>query len=313
LNTNEVGRRQREFGPNRLPAKPPPSVLSIVIDQFLSPLIYILLLAAVISLLIGERTDAMLIFAILVLNASLGAVQEWKAEKSAAALQSLLKVCAHVRRDGQDREITADELVPGDICLLEPGNRVPADIRLLEVKNLAIDESLLTGESLATVKSVVPVSDSKTPISERTNVAYGGTTVMVGRGVGVVVEMGIRTEVAEIAKTVAESEETKTPLVLRMDQFARYISGGVVGACVLLAVVAVRGGIPLTEVFFMAVALAVSAIPEGLPVAMTIALSVATSRMAKRNVIVRKLTAVEGLGSCTCIASDKTGTLTVNQ
>ena len=313
LTLDEVVRRQLEFGPNRLLVRPAVSMMSIILAQFLSPLIYILLAAAVISVVIGERTDAMFILAILILNASLGAFQEWKAEQSALALQSLLRMQAHVRRNGEDRELPAEELVPGDICLLESGNRVPADIRLLEVNNLTIDESLLTGESLATVKSSSPLFDRQAPITDRTNSAFGGTTVMVGRGVGVVVEIGQQTEVAQIAKTVSESGETKPPLVVRMDQFARYISAGVVGACALLSVVAVSRGMAMADVFFMAVALAVSAIPEGLPVAMTIALSVATSRMAKRNVIVRKLTAVEGLGSCTFIASDKTGTLTVNQ
>lgn len=313
LSATEVQSRQETFGPNRLPTKPPPSVFTIFLHQFLSPLIYILLVAAVISLIIGENTDAAFIFAILLLNATLGGFQEWKAEQSASALQTLLKVYAHVRRNGNDQEIPSEELVPGDICLLESGNRVPADIRLLDIKNLAIDESLLTGESLAVSKSTNILTDQKAPISDRTNMAYGGSTVMVGRGVGVVVATGLHTEVATIAKTVAETAETKPPLVVRMDQFARYISVAVVGACGLLAVVAINRGIPMTEVFFMAVALAVSAIPEGLPVAMTVALSVGTYRMAKRHVIVRKLTAVEGLGSCTYIASDKTGTLTVNQ
>ncbi len=313
LTSAEVRHRQGLFGPNRLPVKPPPSIFTIFLHQFLSPLIYILLLAAVISLIIGEHTDAAFIFAILLLNATLGGFQEWKAEQNAAALQMLLKVHARVRRNGDEQEIPSDELVPGDLCLLESGNRVPADIRLLDSKNLAIDESLLTGESLAVEKSPSTVSEPGAPISDRTNVAYGGTTVMVGRGVGVVVATGLHTEVATIAKTVAEAAETKPPLVVRMDQFARYVSVAVVVACGLLAAVAVSRGIPLMEVFFMAVALAVSAIPEGLPVAMTVALSVATFRMAKRHVIVRRLTTVEGLGSCTYIASDKTGTLTVNQ
>ncbi len=313
LSAVEVRNRQGTFGPNRLPAKPPPSVFTIFLHQFLSPLIYILMVAAVISLTIGEHTDATFIFVVLFLNAALGGFQEWKAEQSAAALQTLLKVHARVRRNGSEQEIPSDELVPGDMCLLESGNRVPADIRLLDTKNLAIDESLLTGESLAVAKSPATLSGPDAPISDRTNVAYGGTTVMVGRGAGVVVATGLHTEVATIAKAVTETAETKPPLVVRMDQFARYVSVGVVVACGLLAVVAVSRGIPLTEVFFMAVALAVSAIPEGLPVAMTVALSVATFRMAKRHVIVRRLTAVEGLGSCTYIASDKTGTLTVNQ
>ena len=313
LSAAEVRNRQGAFGPNRLPVKSPPSVFTIFLRQFLSPLIYILLVAVVISLVIGEHTDATFIFAVLFLNAVLGGFQEWKAEQSAAALQTLLKVHARVRRNGIEQEIPSDELVPGDMCLLESGNRVPADIRLLDTKNLTIDESLLTGESLAVAKSPATLSDPDAPISDRTNVAYGGTTVMVGRGAGVVVATGLHTEVATIAKPVTETAETKPPLVVRMDQFARYISGGVVVACGLLAAVAVSRGIPLMEVFFMAVALAVSAIPEGLPVAMTVALSVATFRMAKRHVIVRRLTAVEGLGSCTYIASDKTGTLTVNQ
>ncbi len=313
LTQTEVERRQRIFGPNRLPAKQPPTVLAIFLRQFLSPLIYILIVAAGLSLFIGERTDAAFIFAILLLNAVLGTVQEWKAEQSAAVLQTLLKVYATVRRDGEALDVASDALVPGDLCLLESGSRVPADIRLLDTNTLLIDESLLTGESLAVEKSAAPLTDAQAPVSDRANMAYGGSTVMAGRGTGVVVAIGLHTEVAAIAQTVADTADTKPPLVVRMDQFARYISVAVVGACGVLAAVAVSQGMPLTKVFFMAVALAVSAIPEGLPVAMTVALSVATFRMAKRQVIVRKLTAVEGLGSCTYIASDKTGTLTVNQ
>lgn len=313
LTDEQVQDRQKEFGPNRLPTKVPPSVVGIFLHQFLSPLIYILLVAAVVSIFIGETTDAAFILAILLLNATLGTFQEWKAERSAAALQSLLQIHARVRGAGTEQELSAEELVPGDVCLLESGNRVPADLRLLDANNLAIDESLLTGESLAVAKTTSVISDHDAPISDRTNMAYAATTVMVGRAIGLVVATGLQTEVASIAKTVAATEETKPPLVVRMDQFARLISIGVLGACLLLALVAFSKGIPLTQVFFMAVALAVSAIPEGLPVAMTVALSVATSRMAKRHVIVRKLTAVEGLGSCTFIASDKTGTLTVNQ
>ena len=162
-------------------------------------------------------------------------------------------------------------------------------------------------------KNINSVNDPNVPLSDRTGMAYAATTVMVGRGMGIVVGTGVQTEVATIAKVVTEAKETKPPLVLRMDHFARVISIGILGACLLLAIMALNKGIPLTHVFFMAVALAVSAIPEGLPVAMTVALSVATFRMAKRHVIVRKLTAVEGLGSCILIASDKTGTLTVNQ
>ena len=313
LSTHEALARQEAFGPNALPVKTPSTVFHIFVHQFLSPLIYILLVAACVSLLIGETTDAAFILAILFLNAGLGTFQEWKAEQGAAALQSLLHIQAFVRRDGIEREISAEDLVPGDLCLLESGRRVPADLRLIEATNLAIDESLLTGESLPVHKRKKPVDDSNTPLSDRTSMAFAATTAMVGRGLGIVTGIGSHTEVATIAKVVAGVEEAKPPLVVRMDHFARVISIGILGACLLLALVALNEGIPVTQVFFMAVALAVSAIPEGLPVAMTVALSVATSRMAKRNVIVRKLTAVEGLGSCTFIASDKTGTLTVNQ
>lgn len=313
LSNELVKERQHSFGMNRLPVKPPPTIFTIFLHQFLSPLIYILLIAGGISIVIGEHTDAGFIFAIILLNAALGTYQEWKAEQGAAALQSLLKIYARVRRHGTEKEIPAEELVPGDICLLESGSRIPADLRLIETTNLAVDESLLTGESLSVTKTTAPTNKSDVPLVDRIGMVYAATTVMVGRGTGIVVEIGSRTEVAQIAKVVTETKETKPPLVVRMDHFARMISVGIVGACIILAVIAVNNGIPLTEVFFMAVALAVSAIPEGLPVAMTVALSVATSRMAKRHVIVRKLTAVEGLGSCTFIASDKTGTLTVNQ
>ena len=200
-------------------------------------------MAAAISLFIGEHTDAGFIFAILLLNASLGTFQEWKAEQSAAALQSLLKIFTRVRRQGMEQELSSEELIPGDICLMESGDRVPADLRLFQVNNLAIDESLLTGESLSVTKSLSLTPEREAPVSDRTNMAYAGTTVMMGRGVGVVVGIGLQTEVATIAKAVAETEEPKSPLVVRMDQFARYISFGVVGACAMLAGVALSKGI----------------------------------------------------------------------
>ncbi|BCR03346.1 haloacid dehalogenase [Desulfuromonas versatilis] len=312
LTQAQAAERLERFGPNALPVKGPPGVAVIFLHQFLSPLIYILLAAGIVSLLIGEVTDAGFIFAVILLNAALGTFQEWKAEKSAAALQSLLKINARVRRDGEESELTADQLVPGDVVLLESGNRVPADLRLFHGKGLAIDESLLTGESLAVEKTIEPLP-RHVPLGERRNMAFAGSTATTGRGVGVVVATGLQTQVGRIAKAVTSAAVTKPPLVIRMERFARQISYLVLGFVSLLAVAAVAEGIPPAEVFFMAVALAVSAIPEGLPVAMTVALSIATTRMARRHVIVRKLTAVEGLGSCTCIASDKTGTLTVNR
>ncbi|MCK4536587.1 MAG: HAD-IC family P-type ATPase, partial [Desulfuromonadales bacterium] len=312
LNTTEAAARRGQFGANRLPSKPPPGPGLIFLHQFLSPLIYILLVAAVVSLLIGELTDAGFIAAVILLNAGLGTFQEWKAEKSAAALQNLLKTTCRVHRDNNHQEIPAEDLVPGDIVLLESGSRVPADLRLLEICSLAIDESLLSGESQAVSKQTEPAAQ-ECPLSERSCMAFAGSSVARGRGQGVVVATGLQTEVGHIAAAVASTSGTKPPLVIRMERFARQVSYLVLGFVTLLGVIAFWQGTPFNEVFLMAVALAVSSIPEGLPVAMTVALSIAMNRMARRNVIVRRLTAVEGLGSCTCIASDKTGTLTVNR
>ncbi len=312
LSEQEVAERLAEFGPNSLPEKKPPGLLVIFLHQFLSPLIYILLAAGGISILIGEFTDALFIFAVILLNATLGTFQEWKAEKSAAALQVLLRIVARVRRAGAEMQIAAEQLVPGDIVLLESGSKVPADLRLLRVKNLTIDESLLTGESQVVPKIIQPL-EGELSLGDRRNMAFAGSTVAAGRATGVVIATGLSTQLGQIARAVTETGGGKPPLVIRMERFARQISYLVLGFVALLALVSLARGVPYLEVFFMAVALAVSAIPEGLPVAMTVALSIATTRMARRNVIVRKLTAVEALGSCTCIASDKTGTLTVNK
>ncbi|MDH7497215.1 MAG: HAD-IC family P-type ATPase [Syntrophomonadaceae bacterium] len=313
LGEEEVAARQERYGRNVLPAGHVPSLPVVILHQFLSPLIYVLVAAAALSVAIGDDKDALFILGVVLLNAAIGAFQEWKAETSAAALQSLLKTRATVRRAGVEKDVDAEELVPGDIVLLESGQRVPADLRLLSVNNLGVDESFLTGESLAQAKNAEVLPDEQAPVADRSNMAFAGGTVLTGRGVGIVVATGPDSEVGRIARSVSEAEAAKPPLVLRMEKFSRQVSLVVLGASAMLAVVAFSRGMAAAEVFFLAVALAVSAIPEGLPVAMTVALSVATSRMARRNVIVRRLTAVEGLGSCTYIASDKTGTLTVNQ
>jgi magnesium-transporting ATPase (P-type) len=271
-----------------------------------------LLIAGAVAILIGEYTDAIFIFIVVLLNASIGAFQEWRAEQSAAALQSMLKLEARVRREGEEESIEAEELVSGDIVLLEAGDRIPADLRLLQAKNLEVDESFLTGESVAVSKAVEPVEED-TPVSERTSLAYAGSNVTTGRGVGVVIATGMQTEMGLIADEVTETETAKPPLVIRMEQFARNIGIIVLFASILLGFIGYLQGMELRGIFFLAIALAVSAIPEGLPVALTVALSLASNRMAERDVIVRRLAAVESLGSCTTIASDKTGTLTVNK
>lgn len=312
LSDDQAAERRREFGLNVLPSKAPPTALVIFLHQFLSPLIYVLLGAGVIAILMGDASDAGFIFGVVLLNAGLGTYQEWKAERSSASLQQLLRITARVKRNGEFVDLSAEDIVPGDWVRLESGARVPADLRLLETSSLTVDEALLTGESVAAEK-VTGILDEGLPVSDRRNMAFAGTIVAAGRAVGVVVATGLRTEVGKIAKSVTSSQSAKPPLVIRMETFARQVSLVTLGACLLLGGVALSQGMPAYDVFFLAIALAVAAIPEGLPVAMTVALSIATSRMAKRNVIVRKLTAVEGLGSCTFIASDKTGTLTLNK
>ncbi|MCX7806016.1 MAG: HAD-IC family P-type ATPase [Planctomycetota bacterium] len=312
LSPAEAARRLAEYGENALPGREPPSVFIIFLRQFKSPLIYILLAAAGVSLVLGEFTDAGFIFAVLLINAVIGTFQEWNAERSAAALQKMLKISARVRRGGRDSVVSASELVPGDIAMLESGDRVPADMRLLEANNIAADESFLTGENVPPTKKA-GVLPEDIPLGDRLNMAFAGSMVMSGRGVGVVVATGTSTQVGQIARSVAFAESAKPPLIVRMEKFSHHIALAIGGAVSLLFAVALYKGMPAAEVFFLAVALAVSAIPEGLPVAVTVALSIAVRRMARRNVIVRKLPAVESLGSCTCIASDKTGTLTVNR
>ena len=308
----EAARRLTYYGPNTLPTKEPPTIWAILLHQVLNPLIFILMAAAVASLAIGEATDALFILIVIALNSGLGAYQEYQAEKSAAGLQRLLKIMARVRRDGKEMEIPAEKVVPGDIVLLESGNKAPADLRLVQANNLASDESFLTGESMAAVKQTAALPED-TGVSDRKNMVFAGSTITSGRGVGIVVGTGTETQVGIIAETVTQSESGKPPLVLRMERFVKHVSILVLVISAGLALLLWSQGQDVTAIFFFVVALAVSAIPEGLPVALTVALSIATKRMSARNVIVRKLTAVESLGSCTVIASDKTGTLTVNQ
>ena len=313
LTQAEVDRRLAEYGPNRLPQPETPGVVAIFFRQFLSPLIYILLAAAIVSLLLKEWSDATFIFGVLTINAIIGTIQEYSAEKSAAALRSLVATRARVLRDGVSCQIDAEGLVPGDIVSLSPGLRVPADLRLLSGIGMEIDESLLTGESLPTRKHPDSLGTPDTVLGDRTNMAFAGTMAMRGQGEGVVAAIGLETEVGRIAASVLGSSGGKPPLLVRMETFTMRVATLVGIAVVIMAGVSLVRGAPLGEIFLLAVALAVSAVPEGLPVALTVALAVGMRRMARRNVIVRRLVAVEALGSCTAIASDKTGTLTVNE
>jgi len=312
LSNEEVIRRLKFYGENKLPEGKKVTIWKIILHQLINPLIFILIAAAFASIAIGDAKDAVFIFLVIFINSALGAYQEYNAEKSAEGLQKLIKIKAKVRRDGKVMEVSAELVVPGDVVILESGIKVPADIRLMEAQGLEIDESFLTGESIAARKQK-GVLQENLGVAERTNMAFAGSTVLKGRGWGVVVCTGADTQVGKISQDVAESVSAKPPLVQRMEKFIKQISYVIIVLSIIIAVILRARGMDLTSIFFFVVALAVSAIPEGLPVALTVALSVATKRMAKRNVIVRRLTSVESLGSCTVIASDKTGTLTVNQ
>ena len=312
LEEPEAARRLGYYGPNTLPSRKVLTGWEIVLHQIKNPLIYILLAAAVASLIIGEASDAVFILVVIILNTSLGAYQEFQAEKSAAGLQQLLKIRAVVQRSGTERMIPSEEVVPGDIVRIESGDKVPADLRLIQANNLTSDESFLTGESIASVKQTGELP-AETVVGDRTNMVFAGSSIISGRGVGIVVGTGRETQVGLIAEKVTQSEEGKPPLVVRMETFVHHVSNLVLLISACIALLLRYQGYGAGDIFFLVVALAVSAIPEGLPVALTVALSIATKRMSRRHVIVRKLTAVESLGSCTVIASDKTGTLTVNQ
>jgi magnesium-transporting ATPase (P-type) len=313
LSSADASERLSEIGANVLPQGKKITFLTVVLHQFMSPLIYVLIAAGIVSLFIEEYEDAGFIFLIIIINAILGTYQEWRAESSAAALQQLVKTNARVLRDGDLTTLDAEYLVPGDVVLVESGMKIPADIRLFRCNNLRTEEATLTGESLPIEKNEQTLPDQELSLGDQLNMLFAGTTVMSGRGRGLVVATGLSTEIGKIARSVTETKQEKTPLVRRMERFARWVSLIVLIACLGIFIIGQLQGIPTIDIFFVAVAVAVSAIPEGLPIAMTVALSIGTKRMAKRHVIIRKLSAVEGLGSCNFIGTDKTGTLTVDQ
>ena len=313
LTSAEVLRRQQQYGPNALPRKEPPGLFQVFVNQFKSPLIYVLVAAALVSLLIQEFSDAIFISAVLLLNAVIGTVQEYSAQRSADALQKMMTTRVRVLREGDAYEIDSEEIVPGDVVLLESGERVPADMRLLESHNLEIDESLLSGESIAVIKRSDTILENDTVLGDRINMAFAGSLVNRGRASCVVVGIGLATELGAIAKSVTGDIGAKAPLQERMERFTQRVAIFVGCAVLVMATILLFRGMPISEIFLSSVALSVSVIPEGLPVALTVALAIGMQRMARRDVIVRRLIAVEALGSCTYIASDKTGTLTANQ
>lgn len=313
LSSKEVALRTAKYGKNVFAQAKKRTLLIIFIEQFKSPVIYILFVAAAVSVLIGEYSDAGFIMAALSVNAVVGTYQEYIAGERADALKKAIKTFVHILRDGHRVEVSSEDVTVGDIVFFESGVKAPADIRLLEANELQVNESLLTGESLEVSKDFNYVSKSgDEPIGERQNMLYGGSMVTKGRAIGVVTAVGDQTEVGKIASLLASDKIAKPPLILRMEKFSINISKIIGGAVLLIIILGVYQDVPLKDIFFLTVALSVSAIPEGLPVAITVALSVASAQMSKRNVIVRRLSAIEGLGSCTLIASDKTGTMTQN-
>ena len=315
LSEDEANARLDHFGPNQLPEARMLGPLHVFARQFRSPLIYLLLAAGLLSLVIGDRWDATFIFGVLLLNAAVGAFQELKADASARALRSLVPQLARVRRGGVTRDIASEDMVPGDVVELESGMSVTADLRILDAVGLEVDESTFTGESMPVAKRAHDQLLDDTLVADRTNMLHAGTSIVEGRAVAVVTQTGSASQLGHIDQTLAQAARSAgaIPLVRRMAILARQIALIALGLIVVLGALLTLEGEPWREIVLLAIALAVAAIPEGLPIAVTVALSAAASRMARRNVIVRALPAVEGLGSCTLIASDKTGTLTVNR
>lgn len=309
----EARERLEEYGPNKLAEEEKISKLRILLHQFTSPLIYILLIAGAVTTLLKEYIDSGVIFAVVILNAIIGYIQEYKAEESVRALKKMLVPKARVIRDGKEKEINSEELVPGDVVLLASGARVPADLRLIHTIELKIEEAMLTGESVPAGKTTDSIKEENLTPGDQKNIAFMGTIVVLGRAKGAVVATGHGTVLGQIAKEVKEVISIKTPLQDKLERFAKLIGLVVIAFSIMVFGFGMLLGEKASEMFMTAVATAVSAIPEGLPVAVTIAMAIGVARMARRNVIIRKLPAVETLGSTTVIGSDKTGTLTKNE
>lgn len=312
LSEAEAAARLRKFGRNELAHAPPPGPVAIFARQFASVLVLLLAIAAGVALLLGERADAIAIAAILLLNAVVGFLQEYRAERALVAMRAMTAPRARVRRDGRERWIAAAEVVPGDLLILEAGDIVAADAHLLAAAELEVDEALLTGESTPVRKSVEPVPVSA-PIGDRSDYVWAGTTVRVGRGEAEVVATGNATELGKIAGLLSTTERETTPLERQLAHVGRTLATWALLVVAIVAALGLMRGEPWTEVLLLAIALAVAAVPEGLPAMVTIALALGVQRMAARNVWVRRLPAIEALGSVTVIATDKTGTLTTGR
>jgi magnesium-transporting ATPase (P-type) len=313
LSSVEAARRLAHYGPNEVTVERPAPWWKIAAHQFRDPLIYILLVAAAVTLLLSDIKDTVIITAVVIINGILGFIQEFRAQQAMHALARMSAPQAEVLRDGAMRPVPSRDLVPGDVVALASGVRVPADLRLMSANDLEVDESALTGESMPARKKIHALADEALVPGDQVNLAFAGTVVTRGRGRGFVARTGRSTELGRITTAVQDLGPSVTPLQEKMARFGKQIGIGVVGASLLVAVIDLLRGTPLAEIFMTAVAVAVAAVPESLPIILTITLAIGVRRMALRSAIVRSLPAVETLGSTTVIGSDKTGTLTKNE
>ena len=313
ITEKEAQKRIKEYGKNTLPKKKKDSVVKIFFNEFKDPIILLLIVAIIASLIVGEVVDAVAIIFIVLIDIIMGTYQENKANNTAEALASLVTEKTKVVRNGDVVEIESTELTVGDYVLLESGDKISADLRIIEAHNFMVDESILTGESIQVNKTSDVVEKENASINEQSNMVFAGTSVVTGRAKAYVVAVGLSTEIGKIAHSINTTKEEKSPLTIRVEKFSKQISILVLVVALIITVLLITKNVPYHEIFLSVIALAVSAMPEGLPLALTMALTIASNKMSKKNVIVRKLNSVESLGSCTVIASDKTGTLTVNE
>lgn len=313
LTQKEAKIRLEKWGPNRLKEGKGRSPIQMFIDQFRDILVIILLISALISGLLGEETDSIVIAIILIINATLGVIQEYKAEKSLAALKEMAAPEAIVLRNGQQHKLEASRIVPGDIVLLEAGDYIPADMRLFAVSDLKVEESVLTGESVPVDKGIEPVNEDRISLGDQKNMAFMGTAVTYGRGKGIVTSTGMETEMGQIAGMLDVQDREPTPLQKRIDRMGKKLGALTLLIVGLVVLVGLLRGIAFLDIFMTGISLAVAAVPEGLPAVVTIVLALGVQRMIKKHAIIRRLPAVETLGATTIICSDKTGTLTQNQ
>jgi len=313
LTNKDINKRIEKYGKNILPKKEKDSVFKIFFNELKDPIVLLLLVAIIVSLIAGEVIDALAIFFIVFIDLIMGTYQENKANNTAEALENLVKQEVKVVRNSEIIKIPSEDLTIGDIVILESGDKISADMRIIESHNLFVDESILTGESVQVNKTSDLIDIKDAQITEQDNMLFSGTSVVKGRAKAIVVSIGLSTEIGKIAKSINEAKEEKSPLTIRVEKFSKQISVLVLVIAVIITILLLSKGEKPNAIFLSVVALAVSAMPEGLPLALTMALTIASNKMSKKNVIVRKLKSVESLGSCTVIASDKTGTLTVNE